>query len=82
MNTFGFATLAAGGLAAGFLGFAVPAQAAPNGPGNAQNTVSQLESRGYRVEVRQQGAVGALAQADVVSVRYDNDARRVYVTVR
>ncbi|WP_193044937.1 hypothetical protein [Mycolicibacterium baixiangningiae] len=82
MNTFGFATLAAGGLAAGFLGFAAPAQAAPSGPGNAQDTVSQLEGRGYRVAVNQQGAVGALDHADVVSVRYDNGDRRVYVTVR
>ncbi|BCI55843.1 hypothetical protein NIIDNTM18_51210 [Mycolicibacterium litorale] len=82
MNTFGFATIVAGGLAAGFLGLAAPAQAAPVGPGNAADTISSLDDRGYAVRVNHQGVVKPLDQSSIVSVRYDNDDRVVYVTVR
>ncbi|MCV7414660.1 hypothetical protein [Mycolicibacterium litorale] len=47
MNKFGFATIIAGGLATGFLGFAAP-----------------------------------LDESSIVSVRYDNEDRVVYVTTR
>jgi len=82
MNKFGFATIVAGGLAAGFLGLAAPAQAAPAGPGNAADTISSLDDRGYAVRVNHQGMVKPLDESSIVSVRYDNDDRVVYVTVR
>ncbi|MGE2716122.1 hypothetical protein ACQI4L_18885 [Mycolicibacterium litorale] len=82
MNKFGFATIVAGGLATAFLGFATPVQAAPAGPGNAQDAISSLDDRGYAVRVDHQGAVKPLDQSNIVSVRYDNDDRVVYVTVR
>ncbi|BBY18882.1 hypothetical protein [Mycolicibacterium litorale] len=82
MNKFGFATIVAGGLATAFLGLATPAQAAPAGPGNAQDAISSLDDRGYAVRVQHQGMVKPLDQSSIVSVRYDNDDRVVYVTVR
>ncbi|KUI31452.1 hypothetical protein [Mycobacterium sp. GA-2829] len=82
MNKFGFATIVAGAVATGFLGLAAPAQAAPAGPGNAQNAIAQLDDRGYSVRVNHQGMVKPLDQSKIVSVRYDNDDRVVYVTVR
>ncbi|BBY18899.1 hypothetical protein [Mycolicibacterium litorale] len=82
MKKFGFATIVAGGLAAGFLGLAAPAQAAPAGPGNAADTISSLDDRGYSVRVNHQGMVKPLDQSSIVAVRYDNDDRVVYVTVR
>ncbi|WP_193045767.1 hypothetical protein [Mycolicibacterium baixiangningiae] len=82
MNKFGFATIVASGLATGFLAFAAPAQAAPAGPGNAQDAISSLDDRGYAVRVNHQGMVKPLDQSSIVSVRYDNDDRVVYVSVR
>jgi hypothetical protein len=82
MNKFGFATIAASGLAAAFLGLAAPAQAAPSGAGNAQDAISSLDDRGYAVNVDHQGMVKPLDESNIVSVRYDNDDRVVYVTVR
>ncbi|BBY18897.1 hypothetical protein [Mycolicibacterium litorale] len=82
MNKFGFAAVAASGLAAAFLGLAAPAQAAPAGPDNAQDAISSLDDRGYSVRVNHQGMVKPLDQSSVVSVRYDNDDRVVYVNVR
>jgi hypothetical protein len=82
MNKFGFATIVAGGLAAGFLGLAAPAPAAPAGPSNAADAISSLDDRGYSVEVNHQGMVKPLDESRIVSVRYDNDDRVVYVTVR
>ncbi|WP_197376365.1 hypothetical protein [Mycolicibacterium baixiangningiae] len=82
MNKFGFATIVASGLATGFLAFAAPAQAAPAGPGNAQDAISSLDDRGYALRVNHQGMVKPLDQSSIVSVRYDNDDRVVYVTVR
>ncbi|BBY18760.1 hypothetical protein [Mycolicibacterium litorale] len=82
MNKLGFATIIAGGLATAFLGLATPAQAAPAGPGNAEDAISSLDDRGYAVRVDHQGMVKPLDQSSIVSVRYDNDDRVVYVTVR
>lgn len=82
MKTFGFTTLAAGTLTAAFLGLAAPAMAAPTGPSNAQDTISQLEGRGVRVIINRQGAVGPLDQASVTSVRFDTDDHVAYVNVR
>jgi hypothetical protein len=68
MQKFGFATVIASGLAAAVIGLAAPADAAPSGPGNAQDTISQLESQGYNVIVNHVGNT-PLAQASVVAVR-------------
>ncbi|WP_193045652.1 hypothetical protein [Mycolicibacterium baixiangningiae] len=82
MKKFGMATIVAGGVAAGFLGLAAPAQAAPAGPGNADNAINSLDDRGYEVRVNHQGTVKPLDQSSIVAVRYDNDDRVVFVTVR
>ncbi|TFV58374.1 hypothetical protein E4P42_05325 [Mycobacterium sp. PS03-16] len=82
MNKFGFATIIAGAATAAFLGLAAPAQAAPAGPGNAADTISSLDDRGYEVRVTQQGMTKPLDESSIVSVRYDNDDRVVYVTTR
>jgi hypothetical protein len=82
MRRFGVATLVASGLATAFLGFAVPAQAAPTGPGNAQTTIDQLDDRGYEIRVNHHGAVKPLDESEIVSVRWDNRDRVVYVDVR
>jgi hypothetical protein len=82
MNKIGFATLAASALTTAVLGFAAPAQAAPSGPGNAQDTVSQLQERGVRVIINHEGTVAPLDQSAVTSVRLDNDDHVAYVNVR
>jgi hypothetical protein len=68
MKKFGFATVLAGGLTAAVLGMAAPAGAAPTGPGNAQETINQLQADGYNVIVNRVGST-PLEQATVVSVR-------------
>ena len=68
MNNFGFATVVVSGLAAAVIGLAAPAAAAPTGPGNAQQTISQLEAQGYHVIVNRIGTA-PLDQATVVAVR-------------
>ena len=68
MKKFGFATVLTGGLTAAILGFAAPADAAPTGPGNAQETINQLQSDGYNVIVNRIGAT-PLDHATVVAVR-------------
>ncbi|WP_197373323.1 hypothetical protein [Mycolicibacterium baixiangningiae] len=82
MNKLALTTLTAGALATAALGFAASAQAAPAGAGNAQNSIEQLDDRGYSVRVNQQGMVKPLDQSSIVSVRYDNNDRVVYVTTR
>ncbi|CAN5160048.1 hypothetical protein BH11ACT6_BH11ACT6_32810 [soil metagenome] len=67
MKKFGFATIAATALTAGFLGLAAPALAAPTGAGSAQDTISSLESQGYKVVVNRLSE-RSLAEANVVSV--------------
>ena len=78
MRKFGFATRAAraatltsvlaGGLTAAILGLAGPAGAAPTGPGNAKDTINQLQAYGYHVIVNRVGST-PLDQATVVAVR-------------
>ena len=68
MNRFGFATVVVSGLAAAVIGLAAPAVAAPTGPGNAQQTINQLEAQGYHVIVNRIGTA-PLNQATVVAVR-------------
>lgn len=68
MKKFGFATIAAGGLAAAILGLAAPADAAPTGPGNAQDTVNALQAEGYHVIVNKLGSA-PLDQSTVIAVR-------------
>jgi hypothetical protein len=68
MKKFTVATLAASGLAAAILGLAAPADAAPTGPGNAQDTVNALAAQGYHVIVNRLGST-PLDQATVVAVR-------------
>ena len=58
----------AGGLTAAVLGLAAPAGAAPTGPGNAQETINQLQADGYNVVVNRIGTT-PLDQAAVVAVR-------------
>jgi hypothetical protein len=68
MKKFGFATVLAGGMTAAILGLAAPAGAAPTGPGNAQETINQLQADGYNVIVNRTGTT-PLDQATVVAVR-------------
>lgn len=68
MKKFGIATIAASALTAGLIGLAAPAMAAPSGPGNAQQTINELQSKGYTVVVNRIGSA-PLDQASVVSVR-------------
>ena len=67
MNAFGITTITATALAAGFLGLAAPALAAPTGAGNAQDTISSLEDQGYKVIVNRQSNA-PLSEASVVSI--------------
>jgi hypothetical protein len=69
MKKTGLATIVvAGGLTAAALGLAAPAVAAPAGPGNAQETISDLKADGYNVIVNRVGGM-PLEQATVVAVR-------------
>jgi hypothetical protein len=68
MNKFGFATAVVGGLAAAIIGLAAPAGAAPTGPGNAQQTINELQAQGYKVIVNRIGTA-PLDHAAVVAVR-------------
>lgn len=68
MNKISFAAALAGGAAAAVIGLAAPAQAAPSGPGNAQQTISSLQAQGYKVVVNRVGNT-PLDKATVVSVR-------------
>jgi hypothetical protein len=62
------ASVLAGGLTAAVLGLAAPADAAPTGPGNAQQTINQLQADGYTVIVNRTGST-PLDKATVVAVR-------------
>jgi hypothetical protein len=68
MKKFGLAATIVGGLAAAIIGLAAPAAAAPTGPGNAQQTISELQAQGYTVIVNRVGT-GPLDKATVVAVR-------------
>ena len=65
MKKFG---LAAAMVAAAIVGLAAPAAAAPTGPGNAQQTINELQAQGYTVIVNRIGTA-PLDQAAVVAVR-------------
>jgi hypothetical protein len=67
MKKFGFATIAATALTAGFLGLAAPAMAAPTASSNAQDTIASLEAQGYNVVVNRLSNA-PLDQASVVSI--------------
>ena len=68
MKKLELAIIAAGGLTAAILGLAAPAAAAPTGPGNAQETINELQADGYNVIVNRVGTT-PLDQATVVAVR-------------
>jgi hypothetical protein len=68
MKNVGFATIVASGMVAAVLGLAAPADAAPSGPGNAQDTIGKLEAQGYNVIINHVGST-PLEQASVVAVR-------------
>ena len=68
MKKFGLATAVVAGAAAAIIGLAAPAAAAPTGPGNAQQTINELQAQGYTVIVNRIGAA-PLDQAAVVAVR-------------
>src|SRR5947208_13004972 len=68
MKKFGVAAAIASGLAAAAIGLAVPAAAAPTGPGNAQQTINELQAQGYTVIVNRIGTA-PLDQSTVVAVR-------------
>ncbi len=74
MKTLTITTAAAAALAAGVLGLAAPAVAAPTG-GNAADTISALEAQGNRVIVTRQSST-PLDQASVVSVHRGPDVRQ------
>jgi hypothetical protein len=68
MKKFGLATAMTAGVAAALIGLAAPAVAAPTGPGNAQQTINELQAQGYTVIVNRIGTA-PLDQASVVAVR-------------
>ena len=65
----GVAAAVAGGAAAAVIGLAAPASAAPSGPGNAQETIADLQAQGYNVIVNRTGST-PLDKATVVSIRH------------
>lgn len=68
MKKFGLATAMVAGAAAATVGLAAPAAAAPAGPGDAQQTINELQAQGYIVIVNRIGTA-PLDQASVVAVR-------------
>ena len=68
MKKFGIAAAIVSGAAAGVIGLAAPAVAAPTGPGSAQQTINELQADGYTVIVNRIGTA-PLDQASVVAVR-------------
>jgi hypothetical protein len=68
MKKLGLATATIAGAAAAVIGLAAPAAAAPTGPGNAQQTINELQAKGYTVIVNRTGTA-PLDQATVVAVR-------------
>jgi hypothetical protein len=73
---FGIAAVIANGLSAAVIGFAAPSQAAPSGPSNAEQTISQLQAQGYKVIVNRLGSA-PLDQSTVVAVRHGQNFSRV-----
>lgn len=76
MKTRGFAVAVAAGLAGAAMVLAAPAAAAPEGPGSAEQAISDLESQGYVVVVDRLGST-PLDRATVRSVRPGQDYQRL-----
>ena len=74
MKKLSITTVAAAALAAGVLGLAAPALAAPSA-GNAEETISALEAEGNRVVVTRQSST-PLDEASVVSITRGPDVRQ------
>lgn len=68
MKTTNIGLALASGLAAGVIGLAAPAQAAPRETGDAQHTISELQAQGYIVIVNRLGSA-PLERASVVGIR-------------
>lgn len=68
MKEFGLATAMVTAVGAAIIGLAAPAATAPTGPGNAQQTINELQAQGYTVVVNRIGTA-PLDQAAVVAVR-------------
>jgi len=68
MKAFTLAAVTTGALCSAALGFTGTATAAPAGPSNVDETVKNLESKGYNVIVNRTGAT-PLSQCSVASVR-------------
>lgn len=75
MQARGFAALGAV-LAGTALGFASPAQAAPSGPGSAEQAKSELEKQGVVVIIEQR-TDAPLDRSTVLSVRPGEDYQRL-----
>ena len=61
-------TIAVGALAVAVIGISAPVQAAPTGPGNAQDTIRALRAQGFNVVVNKLGTA-PLNQSSVIAVR-------------
>ena len=81
MKTFTFAGLIAAGLAALIVGFAAPSEAAPAGPGDAQQTINSLEGQGYMVIINKIGTK-PLEEATVVGVRPGRPVTHTFTDTR
>jgi len=63
-----FAAIAASALAAVTIVLTAPVQAAPTGPGNAEQAIAELEAKGFHVIVNRIGSA-PLDEATVVAIR-------------
>jgi len=72
MKMTALATIALSGLAAFMIAAAQPAGAAPGGPDSVQDTVTRLESNGYKVILNKVGTA-PLEQCTVRGVRPGRD---------
>lgn len=77
MKKFTIAGFAASALAAGFLGLAAPASAAPSGASTAEDTISSLQDQGYTVIVNNADNA-PLDQAQVVNIRQGSQFTESY----
>src|SRR5436309_4648149 len=68
MKKFGLEPATIPDAAAAVIGVAAPVAAAPSGPGNAQQTINELQAQGYTVIVNRTGTA-PLDQSTVVAVR-------------
>jgi hypothetical protein len=68
VKQIGRVAIAVGALAAAAIGVVAPVQAAPSGPGNAQDTIRALQAQGFNVVVNKLGTA-PLNQSSVIAVR-------------